>query len=685
MPIRLDSGIDINQIKHTWKGDWNTSDIYYLNDVVKYHGQSFVCVTTVLSNENLYGRIYKPTVANEYWRPFSNSYLIKGTWSYKQYYYPGDVVSFNSDWYLCKIYNFGVHPIYENGSLTTKWTLITSSSRSNKSNNHIWFAGYNPIGWTRNYHETPDQFWSQDVQAFTTINGNYEATYIGRGTSTYGFGSDSFPNSFRQQTNAGYDFWDYYDGYRTSITGGFPKCIQVVGGWYHKLFLFDNGEVYSFGYGGNGQNGDGTNTNYNFTRRVGRSTGGRTSGILRDVFVIKVAASGGISHSMNADYDHCAAIDSNGNLWMWGYNGYGGLGNGTNTNLNNPTQINRKFFDNADIVDVWCTGTGSYQSTYALDSNNQLWGFGYSGYGILGAGDMIGNSFNITARPSKVALDFNNFGGIKKFIPSGHSTNRSCMIQTNDDQLWFWGYSSYAAGWGYGANATVITKPRRLKELIFESASSLGKNKTAMNGNLIDVVTNCDEFWYDGRIGNEAVLLKEKNTGLMYGMGRQYNNSMPFTRGSLFNYGNSDNWAYDDHVTNPVLMQIGNFNDVKSAHTHGSSTDARAYMFLNRDGRMFTTGYNSADSSQGVGINFRSTGISNTINLPWEYDATGNVDAIQVRWSDSIDMIIGYWDYGWAAITKNNKFIFCGGGNGTYSLIPSNLAATSHTPTRLLT
>jgi len=692
MPIRLNSGIDLNQIKHTWQGDWNPGQIYYLNDVVRYHGQSFVCVTTVLADERRYGTIYKPTVANAYWQPFSNGYLIKGNWAYKEYYYPGDVVKYNDDWYLCNTYTFGGHPIYENGGLSTKWTLLTTSSRTNKSNNHLWFAGYNPMGWTYNQHEITDQFVSQDIQAFTTINGNYEASYLGRGTSTYGFGSETFPNAWRQQTNAGYDFWDYYDGYRTSITGGMPKCIQVVGGWQHKLFLFDNGEVYSMGYGGRSQNGDGTTNNYHYTRRVGRSTGGRGTGLLRDVFVVKVAASGGNAAGAisNADYEHCAALDSNGQVWMWGYNGYGGLGNGTNTNLSSPTQIDQKFFDNAKIVDIWCTGTGSYQSTFALDQNGQLWGWGYDGYGCLGTGDWFVNNGGVLdyqARPKKVLLDFAKYGGIKKFIPGGWSSNKGSMVQTNDDQLWFWGYSSYAAGWGYGANETVIHRPRRLKELIYESASSLGIDKTPMVGNAVDVVTNCEEFWWDARNGNEAVYLKEKSTGLMYGMGRNYNYSMPFNRASSIypGEGNQNIPFYDSGAANaPILMQIGDFKDVKSVHTHGHATDIRGNLFLNRDGRMFVTGQNSTDQAMGVGVNFTTEHISQQLTLPWEYDANAALDATQVRWSDSIDMIIGYSEFGWGAITKNNRFVFCGSGGGTYNFSPSDVTTNSYTPTRLV-
>lgn len=696
MSLRLHAGIDLTQIKHTWQGDWNPGQIYYMNDVVKYHGQAFVCVTTVLGDEKRFGKIYQPTVANEYWQPFSNGYLIKGTWSYKEYYYPGDVVRYNDDWYLCNTYTFGGHPIYENGALTTKWTLLASSPRANKQNNHLWLGGYNPMGWTYNMHETPDQFWTQDVEGFTTINGNYEATYIGRGTSSYNFGNgESIPPSHSQQVNGGYDFWDYYDGVRTSITGGMPKCIQTVGGWYHKLFLFDNGEVYSHGYGVNGQNGDGTSGSYYYNRRVGRGTGGRGTGSLRNVFIVKVASSGGLGNVAMGNYEHCAAIDSNGNLYMWGYNGYGQLGNGNTSNLTLPTQIDRKFFDNARIVDVWCTGFASYQNTYALDQNGQLWAWGYTGYGCLGIGEYYtGNATtNVTARPQKVQADFTKYGGIKKFIPGSGSAPKLQVILTNDNHLWAWGYSSYAAGWGYGANDDVIVKPRRLADLIQENTNSLGIDQRKSVGQLSDVVANCEEFWNDdgSDTDTENLIIKERQTGLIFGLGRRYDRSMPYLRGTMYQYSNANNPLYDDDNTNPVMASIGNFKDVKYVIRHGSGTDARSYLWINRDGRVIVTGNHANNVSSGIGLNFTTQPGAREATLPWEFDLSNGKagTGTQVRWTDRIDMAVGYWDYGWAALTKNNRLVFCGIGDAAYDITPygqsvaGSTASDINTPSRL--
>ena len=687
--MRLHGAIDLTQIKHTWQGDWQPDIVYRLNDVVKYSGQSFVCVTTTLGDERRYGLEYRPTVANDYWQPFSHGYLIKGEWEYKQYYYPGDVVQYNEDWYLCNTYNFGGHPIYENGGLSSKWTLIAKSSRENRSRNHLWLANYGPMGWTRNFCENNDQIWTPEIQGLSTIDGNYCKTYIGRYTSSYyhGTGETNF-GSIANPTRPGYDFWDYYDGYRTSITGGTPKCIQVTTSWYNQFMLFDNGELYVTGYGGNGQNGDGTTTNYNYVRRVGRTTGGRGSGVLRDVFIVKVAPSYGNSFVYGADYQHVLALDSEGSVWSWGYGGYGCLGHGDSIASNpQPRKIDQRYFDNTKIVDIWAVGTGSYQTSYALDENGQLWAWGYGGYGQLGIDEFYTAAGGVTdhnPRPQKVSIDFTNYGGLKKIMFSGGSNTRTIIALTNDNQLWGWGYSSYSPLFGAGATATVQGRPKKLQRLIYEQAKSLGMNGTRTVGSSIDVADSADDFWLIANAGYETLYIKEKNTNLMFGIGYQYSYVMPMTDQSAELAQNTNNPFYNGvDVSYPTLLQIGNATDIKYMILHGSggaSGNVRDCYFLNRDGRVFSVGSNTGITAKGIGRVFSTQPNAKAAKLPWENDLeAGTLNVTQVRWRDRFNMITGYYDGGFGGITKDNRFVFVGAGNATYPITPYGTEITGNT------
>ncbi len=72
------------------------------------------------------------------------------------------------------------------------------------------------------------------------------------------------------------------------------------------------------------------------------------------------------------------AIDESGNLWAWGENRYGQLGDGSKENRSSPVQIkaSTKFKE----VGVY----GSH--TMAIDESGNLWAWGDNSYGQLGDG-----------------------------------------------------------------------------------------------------------------------------------------------------------------------------------------------------------------------------------------------------------------------------------------------------------
>src|SRR5260370_10911397 len=82
------------------------------------------------------------------------------------------------------------------------------------------------------------------------------------------------------------------------------------------------GTVSAWGFNLHGELGNGTNTT---TFPYGIDTPGPVSGLSG-----VTAIAGGWEHSL--------ALKSDSSVWAWGYNFYGQLGNGTNTNSNTPVQ-----------------------------------------------------------------------------------------------------------------------------------------------------------------------------------------------------------------------------------------------------------------------------------------------------------------------------------------------------------
>ena len=94
----------------------------------------------------------------------------------------------------------------------------------------------------------------------------------------------------------------------------------ISAGGLHTCAVRDDGSVACWGENGNGQLGDGTTTNRDSPTQTASLGAGRTA----------VAISAGGQHT-------CALLDD-GSVTCWGYNGWGVIGDGTNTDRHTPTQ-----------------------------------------------------------------------------------------------------------------------------------------------------------------------------------------------------------------------------------------------------------------------------------------------------------------------------------------------------------
>ena len=124
---------------------------------------------------------------------------------------------------------------------------------------------------------------------------------------------------------------------------------------------------------------------------------------------------------------HTLALDKDNNLWAWGGNGTGQLGDGTTTNRTSPTKIE------TGITFVQLSAGSSHSA--GIDNEGKLWTWGWNGEGQLG--DETTNDKMI---PQKIMKDKT----FKKVIASDCST---LAIDINDE-IWRWGeFYTYNAGW----------------------------------------------------------------------------------------------------------------------------------------------------------------------------------------------------------------------------------------------
>ena len=121
--------------------------------------------------------------------------------------------------------------------------------------------------------------------------------------------------------------------------------------------------------------------------------------------------------------------DGSRDLYSWGYNGYGQLGDSTTSNRDVPTQISFNPSSYGRIVEIWATG-GQYAQLFVLTDRGQLYACGYNGYGQLGQGDTSNRSNLSSSR-----VDSNAFGTltgsgrrVKKFSCNGSDLMDSMLL-----------------------------------------------------------------------------------------------------------------------------------------------------------------------------------------------------------------------------------------------------------------
>jgi len=88
------------------------------------------------------------------------------------------------------------------------------------------------------------------------------------------------------------------------------------------------------------------------------------------------------------------ALTAAGDVWGWGYNGLGQVGDGSYTTRYFPVPLNWGAYTKPKIIKLACTTREEYTyfdhpAWYALDETGQVWAWGYGGNGQLAIGNTV--------------------------------------------------------------------------------------------------------------------------------------------------------------------------------------------------------------------------------------------------------------------------------------------------------
>jgi len=198
-----------------------------------------------------------------------------------------------------------------------------------------------------------------------------------------------------------------------SLLGNKKTFCKIESGYWHTIAIQHNGQIWGWGYNSYGMVGDNTST----SRRTPVSILGNKKTFCQ----------------ISAGRYHTLGIQHNGQLWGWGYNNIGQIGDNSSTQRLTPVSIH-------GTKKTFCKITAGGTTSLGIQHNGQVWGWGYNAYG------QIGDNTTDDQTRSPVSIH----GSKKTFCQI--STNRFHTIGLqHNGQIWGWGYG---AGGRLGNNST---------------------------------------------------------------------------------------------------------------------------------------------------------------------------------------------------------------------------------------
>ncbi len=528
----------------------------------------------------------------DYWEELTVGFKWNGVWSNGTQYRRNDVVSYDGNLYLALCDSIGEYPNIISQRIAANkwwdeqptrrnnwtWKLLAGGQHTRRNAVSGWLADRGPINWPYKHSYTGNPANYRGRRFYISARGT---VYSQGGDSTSGFiGSYNTSGRNHYWNEVPFDFGDYWenklavnpdgsiseDGYipdykysktgRSSLvnrSGDRPKCVQIETTYATGYFLFDNGELYAVGADNNGKAGSGyVGIDQYYPHRVQG---------LHDAKIVKIVTSKGFETNTG----HVAALDSEGYVWTWGYNGYGQCGHGHAYDISVPRRIPREYFGGEEIIDLCIVGT-SDASTYCRTASNFVYSFGRNNVGQLGVGDTTDRW-----RPTLIS----------SFVPTAHGNNiiRMCgagnaggaffHLLDGNGFMWHAGYNGY----GVAVNTTTTNNNSLARSTVAPTA-----------GTTVD-------FWNSSPAGYSMLWMRTSNGNTFFsGYGATRNGG--------------DNTTLSAVSSPSQVVRVQNCAHAFSVATH--TNIIRSY-WLTESGELWSM---STDQYGGSG-NFYAGGISN--------------------------------------------------------------------------
>ena len=231
-----------------------------------------------------------------------------------------------------------------------------------------------------------------------------------------------FRNSGQQGT--GTRAWD---AHAVPMPANIPDdVVTFTGGAYHLLALTVKGEVYGWGQNGYGETGTKSNEGI-YVHTPDKVTFPAGAGK-----IVQIGAG-----------EYCSiALDDLGNVYTWGHNLYGQIGDGKHANITNPVKVTLPA--KARLIGA------AYEGAFAVLENNSVWGWGDNEARGLGFQTKHGLGYGVqdVVRTPTEAVNLRQYASRIVHIAGGNGWGEALL---NDGSVIGWGVH---ASLGQGLLAT---------------------------------------------------------------------------------------------------------------------------------------------------------------------------------------------------------------------------------------
>ena len=238
---------------------------------------------------------------------------------------------------------------------------------------------------------------------------------------------------------------------------------------------------------------------------------------------------------------HAAAVKTTGQLWTWGSNVCGKLGDGTTITKCSPVRERCSATD-------WCQVSATAGHNSAIKTSGQLWAWGSNACGVLGDGTTVNK-----CSPVREFCSATDWCQVSVGNTGTTTRNLSTAIKTSG-QLWSWGYNRFG-GLGDGTTTSRCSPVR-------ERCSATDWCGVSAGGCMIAAIKTSGQIWTwgsngSGRLGTGTVAASSSPvrefcsaTDWCQVSAGSYHNTMAVkTSGELWAWGNNAGGKLGDGTT----------------------------------------------------------------------------------------------------------------------------------------